>query len=59
MCYIAGKSLIGTRFIDMGFDVARIGEKGIWFSKFTIYSERFFAQTFRWKNIIRLGYSLS
>lgn len=57
MLFIAGKSLTGTRFLNMGFDAARIGQKGLWFSKFTIYSEIFVAQTFRLKNILRFYYS--
>ncbi|MDD4157011.1 MAG: hypothetical protein PHY08_10610 [Candidatus Cloacimonetes bacterium] len=53
--YIAEKSLTGAKFIDLGWDIARIGEKGLWWSKFTIYSERFIAETFRIQKLIRFG----
>ena len=53
MKFIAIKSLSGAKFIDMGFDAARVGEKLFTLSRFTIYSERFVANVFRIKNIVR------
>jgi hypothetical protein len=58
MVFVAMQSMKGTRFIDVGMDITRIGEKGLWFSKATIYSERFIAQTFRFKNLMRVTYKI-
>ncbi len=54
MAYISGKSFTGARFIDMGWDFLRVGEKGLWWSKFTIYSERFFAEVARFDKVLRI-----
>ena len=56
--FIALKSLSGAKFIDLGFDAARVGEKFLTLSRFTIYSERFVANTFRIKNLVRGVYRL-
>lgn len=56
MKFIASRSFTGYKFIDIGMDVSRVGGKGIVWSKFTIYSERIIATTFRKKNIVRAGY---
>lgn len=60
MAFIIKKSLNGAKFVDIGFDVTRTfkGLKGIDLftevaSRVTIYSERFFAQLFRKKNVFR------
>lgn len=60
MGYIASHTLTGAKFIDKGFDAARTlkGLKGMnlfleVMSKATIYSEKFFAQLLRKKNVFR------
>ena len=60
MALIIKESLKGARFIDIGFDATRTikGLKGMDLfteivSRVTIYSERFFAQLFRKKNVFR------
>ncbi len=60
MGYIASHTLSGAKFIDKGFDTARTlkGLKGMdlfreVMSRTTIYSEKFFAQLLRKKNIFR------
>ena len=60
MGYIASHTLAGAKFIDKGFDATRTlkGLKGMDFflevmSRVTIYSEKFFAQLLRKKNILR------
>jgi len=58
--FIIKESLKGAKFIDIGFDATRTikGLKGMDLfneiaSRMTIYSERFFAQLFRKKNVFR------
>ena len=60
MALIIKESLKGAKFIDIGFDATRTikGLKGMDLfteiaSRVTIYSERFFAQLFRKKNVFR------
>ena len=60
MAFIINKSLMGAKFIDYGFDATRSlkGLKGMKLfteiaSRITIYSEKFFAQLFRKKNVFR------
>ena len=60
MSFIVKKSLSGAKFIDYGFDATRTvkGLKGLDLfveiaSRVTIYSEKFFAQLFRKKNVFR------
>ena len=60
MAFIINKSLMGAKFIDYGFDATRTlkGLKGMEVfteiaSRITIYSEKFFAQLFRKKNVFR------
>ena len=60
MSFIIKHSLSGAKFIDKGFDASRTlkGLKGIdayneVMSRITVYSERFFAQLFRVKNVYR------
>ena len=60
MPFIIKESLKGAKFIDIGFDATRTlkGLKGMDLfteiaSRVTIYSERFFAQLFRKKNVFR------
>ena len=60
MAFIINKSLMGAKFIDYGFDATRTlkGLKDMELfteiaSRITIYSEKFFAQLFRKKNVFR------
>jgi len=53
MSFIASKSLMGARFIDIGMDASRAGMAIYNFSRFTVYSERFIAGTARIKNALR------
>ena len=60
MAFIIKESLKGAKFIDIGFDATRTlnGLKGMELfteiaSRVTIYSERFFSQLFRIKNVFR------
>jgi len=53
MSFIASKSLMGARFIDIGLDASRAGMAMYNISRFTVYSERFVAGTARIKNVLR------
>jgi RHS repeat-associated protein len=53
MAFVASKSVMGARFIDIGMDASRAGNAMYNFSRFTVYSERFVAETARMKNVLR------